>query len=266
MQTEQFVVEYSEEYDYGEVLTVEYPVLSGAEDQVQERINEQMYETAMDRVNYWHFQPSEEVRAFQEDQFTIFCSDVTCDVTYHSQYLLSMDFYELYSAGNPVWNTNITERGLTVDLLTGEAYELTDILEVDRDFMELWGERYCEETGEEPWTDEELDLLLSWFLQQDEELKEDYESRPFFYVTEDKNFVIGLSLDPILYGAITYKPTSRIMSTTIEPRELTAFQTQSEFWNRLEKSQDVGVIFPCEDKQQNIWLGEGAGIWNYWDS
>lgn len=264
VQLEQYFVEYSEEYDYWDVLTVEYPVLTGIDDAIQNRINEQMYETAMDRVNYWHFHPGDEVKAFQEDQFSIFCGDVACDVAYHSQYLLSMDFYELYSAGNPVWNTNITERGLTVDLLTGEAYELTDILEVNREFIELWDESYCERTGEEGWTDEELDLVLSWFLQEDEELKENYESRPFFYVTEDKELAVGLTLDPVLYAAITYEPTSRILSTVIKPEALAPFKTQSEFWDRYEKSQMAGEVLPCEDKQENIWLGEGASIWD-WD-
>lgn len=263
VQKEQYFVEYSEEYDYWDVLTVEYPVLTGVDSEIQEQINEQMYETAMNRVNYWHFHPSDEVKAFQEDRFSIFCSDVTCDVTYHSQYLLSMDFYELYSAGHPVWNTNITERGLTADLLTGEVYELTDILRIDRDFIKLWDECYSKEAGDEPYDEEERDLILSWFLQEDEDLKENYESRPFFYVTEDKEFVIGLSLDPVLYAAVTYEPTARIMCTTMKAEELAPFKTQSGFWDKYEKSQTAGEILPCEDKQENIWLGEGASIWDW---
>lgn len=262
VQKEQYYVEYSEEYDYWDVLTVEYPVLTGINDEVQEKINERMYETAMDRVNYWHFYPDEKVKAFQEENFSIFCSDVTCDVTYHSQYLVSVDFYELYSAGNPVWNTNITERGLTADLLTGEVYELTDILEVNREFLELWDKSYCERTGEEGWTPEEIELVLSWFLQEDEELKADYESRPFFYVTEDKELAVGLALDPVLYAAVTYEPTSRILCTVIDPQALAPFKTQSEFWSKFDKSQTAGEVLDCEDKAENIWLGEGASIWD----
>ena len=128
----------------------------------------------------------------------------------------------------------------------------------------MWDESYCERTGEEGWTNEELDLVLSWFLQEDEELKENYESRPFFYVTEDKELAVGLTLDPVLYAAITYEPTSRILSTVIKPEALAPFKTQSEFWDRYEKSQMAGEVLPCEDKQENIWLGEGASIWD-WD-
>ena len=261
---EQYFVEYSEEYDYWDVLTVEYPVLFGVDSEIQEQINERMYETAMDRIDYWHFHPSDAVKEFQEDQFSIFCSDVTCDVTYHSQYLLSIDFYELYSAGHPIWNTNITERGVTADLLTGEIYELTDILEIDRNFIDLWNTCYGRETGEGVWDDEECDLLLSWFLQEDEELKASYESSPFYYVTEDKEFVIGLTLDPVLYAAITYEPTARILCATMKPEELVPFRTQSGFWDKYEKSETTGEVLPCADKQDNIWLGERASIWD-WD-
>ena len=262
VQKEQYFVEYSEEYDYGEVLTVESPVLEGIGQETQQKINERMYETAMDRVNYWHLHPGQEVRSFQEVHFSIFCSDVTADVTYHSQYLVSVDFYELYSAGNPLWYTNITERALTADLLTGEIYGLSDILEINRDFVELWGERCSAETGGEPWDEESLDLLCSWFLQEDEELEE-YESRPFFYVTEDGAFVVGLSLDPVLYAAITYEPTARILSAVMKPEELTPFKRESRFWDRYERSQTAGEVLPCEDKKENIWLGEGASIWDW---
>lgn len=262
VQKEQHFVEYSEEYEYGEVLTVEYPVLAGIDQEVQQKINERMYEAAMDRVNYWHLHPSQEVQAFQKEYFSIFCSDVTADVTYHSQYLVSVDFYELYSAGNPLWYTNITERALTMDLLTGEIYGLADILEINRDFVELWGDCYSERTGEEPWDEESLDLLCSWFLQEDEELEE-YESRPFFYVTEDGEFVVGLSLDPVLYGAITYEPTARILSAVMTLQELSPFKRESRFWGRYERSQTAGEVLPCEDKKENIWLGEGASIWDW---
>lgn len=107
---EQYYVEYSEKYDYGEVLTVEYPRIEGLDEAIQEPLNQLLYNTALDRVTYWHLEPSEDVKAFQEEFFSIFASDVNCDVTYHSQYLLSVDFREYYSAGNPLWMTNGTEK------------------------------------------------------------------------------------------------------------------------------------------------------------
>lgn len=67
--------------------------------------------------------------------------------------------------------TNGTERALTVDLLTGQNYGLGDILEINRDFIELW--------------------------------------------------------------------------------------------DKYEKSETTGEVLSCQDKQNNIWLGEGASVWDY---
>ena len=65
VQKEQYFVEYSEEYDYWDVITVEYPRLEGIDEEVQGQLNQLMYDTAMDRVNYWHLEPSDEVKDFQ---------------------------------------------------------------------------------------------------------------------------------------------------------------------------------------------------------
>lgn len=263
VQKEQYYVEYSEQYDYWDVITVEYPRLEGIDAAVQEQLNQLMYDTAMDRVNYWHLAPSDEVKAFQEEYFSVFCSDVSCDVTYHSQYLLSMDYREYYSAGHPVWMTNGTERALTVDLATGKNYELSDIFQINEDFIKLW-DRTLSEGLQEDYADEEmLDLMLAWFLQKDEATNENFFCNPFFYVTENKDFVIGVSLDPKLEYAYTYQPVNRSLYTQFSLDELEAYKKQSDFWEKYEKSETEGEVLPCEDKKENIWLGENAGIWEY---
>lgn len=263
VQKEQYYVEYSEQYDYWDVITVEYPRLEGIDAAVQEQLNQLMYDTAMDRVNYWHLAPSDEVKAFQEEYFSVFCSDVSCDVTYHSQYLLSMDYREYYSAGHPVWMTNGTERALTVDLTTGKNYELSDIFQINEDFIKLW-DRTLSEGLQEDYADEEmLNLMLAWFLQKDEATNENFFCNPFFYVTENKDFVIGVSLDPKLEYAYTYQPVNRSLYTQFSLDELEAYKKQSVFWEKYEKSETEGEVLPCEDKKENIWLGENAGIWEY---
>lgn len=262
VQKEQYYVEYSEDYDYWDVITVEYPVLSGIDQEIQEQLNQLLYDTAIDRVNYWHLFPSDEVKAFQEEHFSIFASDVNCDIPFHSQYLLCADFKEYYSAGNPVWMTNGTERALTLDLMTGERYELSDILEVNKELIAQWDRSMSDELGEEYADDEMLEYVLSWFLQNNEEINEKYVCNPFFYVTEDQNFVIGVSLDPILEYAYTGEPLNRSYYAELTLEEIEPFQKESEFWNKYEKSVAAGEILPCEDKKENIWLGENAGIWD----
>ena len=222
-----------------------------------------MYDTAMDRVNYWHLEPSDEVKDFQEEYFSIFASDVNCDIAYHSQYLLSLDYREYYAAGHPVWMTNGTERALTVDLVTGQSYELGDVLEINRDFIKLWDESLSDELDMEYADDEEIDLLLSWFLQTDEEINEDFICRPFFYITDEKEFVIGVSLDPVLEYAYTYEPVNRSYYTQLSAEELEVFKKQSDFWDKFEKSETTGEVLSCIDKKDNIWLGEDAGVWDY---
>lgn len=265
VQKEQYYVEYSEQYDYGEVITVEYPRirLEGAGDTAQDRLNQLMYDTAMDRVNYWHLEPSDAVKDFQKEYFSIFCSDVNCDVTYHSQYLLSVDYQEYYSAGNPVWMTNGTERALTVDLMTGESYELCDVLEINKRFIKLWDEAYSDALDEDYGSDEELEAILAWFLQEDEEINQNFFCNPFFYVTEDKNFVVGVSLDPILEYAYTYEPLKRSFCAEITAEEIEPFRKESDFWEKYDNSEMAGEVLPCEDKMENIWLGKDAGVWDF---
>ena len=263
VQKEQYYVEYSEEYDYWDVLTVEYPQIAGIDDEIQTQINQLLYDTAMDRVVYWHLEPSEDVKAFQEENFSIFASDVNCDVTYHSQYLLSVDYQEYYSAGNPVWMTNGTERALTIDLLTGQSYQLEDILDINREFAKMWDKSISDDENTEYADEENLDILLSWFLQTDEEVNELYFCRPFFYITEDKDFIIGIALDPVLDYAITYSPVNRTYYTQLSMEELEEFKKESGFWDIYEKSESVGEVLPCADKKENIWLGESAGVWSY---
>lgn len=263
VQKEQYYVEYSEEYDYWDVVTVEYPQLSGIDDAVCEPLNQLLYDTAMDRVVYWHLEPSAAVKAFQDEHFSIFASDVNCDVTYHSQYLLSADYHEYYSAGNPVWMTNGTERAITIDLLTGQSYQLDDILEINKDFIRLWDKSLSDELDEEYADDEAIDLVLSWFLQTDEEINKNYFCHSFFYITEDKDLIIGVSLDPVLEHAITYEPLDRSFSARLSIEELEEFKKPSDFWDKYEKSETTGEVLPCANKKENIWLGENAGVWDY---
>ena len=266
VQMEQYYVEYSDEYEYWDVLTVEYPRLQDADTELQEKINEALYDTAMERVNYWHLSPDEEVKDFQQDNFSIFCSDVKTHVTFHSQYLLSTDYQELYSAGNPVWYTSITERAVNVDLLTGEIYGLSDVLTIDGEFVKLWCDAALEKYGE-PFEggQEENELFLSWFLNEDEEMKELYQFGNFFYPTEDGTFIIGLTYDPRPAAIHAMEPRNVIFSVELDADQLTPFRTESVFWEKYEQSEQTGQILECQDLQSNLWLNDDAGVWNYWE-
>ncbi len=269
IQKQQYYVEYSEQYDYLDVLTIEYPVLEESEEtqgQLEhlQQINDAFYETAMERVNYWHLQPDDEVKRAQE-AYHMFTADVQCDVPYHSQYLVSAHFWETDSPIYPVWYIFKTQRGMTADLLTGECYALTDILRVDEDFIKLWIEKLNQRQGEEVIAPEDADIMLDWFRGSDEEIAEKYQFVPYFYLTEDGVFVIGISLDAKLKGISGYGVFDSTFYANMTAEELAPYRTEALFWERYDKAQSAGEVRECEEKQQNIWLGEEGGATKYWE-
>lgn len=267
VQKQQHYVEYSDEYPYWDVLTVEYPTLAAAsETEIEqlEQINKAFYDAAMDRVNYWHLQPNDEVKRLQE-AYHLFTSDVQCSVPYHSQYLVSVRFREIYSPVYPVWFVFTTQRGMTTDILTGESYALSDILRVDEEFIKLWIEKLNQEQGEEVIAPADADIMLGWFHCSDEEVGEDYEFAPYFYLTEEGKFVVGITLNPKVTGLSGYGVFGSTFSAGMSAEELAPYRTEALFWERYDKSESTGEVLECEEKQKNIWLGEEGGATKYWE-
>lgn len=265
VQKEQYYVEYSDQYDYWDVVTVEYPVLSGiAGDQV-ESVNTLLYDTAMEKVNYWHLFPNEEVKKIQED-YKIYSSDVHCEIPFHSQYLMSVHFQETYAPGSPVNFVHRTQRSVNVNLMTGEQYMLSDIFEINDDFMGVW----CEQVESEGVyndlivNDEDTrETFLTWFLDEDEETAENYWLKPFFYLDEYKNFVIGLSYDPKPSKMINALPINNSFYAYFESSDLMPYRTDSEFWDWYDQSETTGEILACTDLHDNLWLSEDSSVWEY---
>lgn len=269
VQKQQYYVEYSEQYDYWDVLTIEYPVLEESEEaqgQLEhlQQMNDAFYDAAMDRVNYWHLQPDDEVKQVQE-AYHMFTADVQCDVPYHSQYLVSVHFRESYSPIYPVWYIFTTQRGMTADLLTGERYALADILRVDEDFIKLWIEKLNQRQGEEVIAPEDADIMLGWFCGSDVEIAEKYKFVPYFYLTGEGSFMVGISLDPKVGGISGYGVFGSTFCAEMTAEELAPYRREALFWERYDKGQSAGEVRECEEKQENIWLGEEGGATKYWE-
>lgn len=267
VQKQQYYVEYSDEYPYWDVLTVEYPVLTATDEEPieqLEQINASLYDMAMDRVNYWHLTPNDEVKQLQAE-YSIFSSDVDCDVTYHSQYLMSVNYRETYAPISPVWYVYITQRALTVDLVTGESYALKDVLRLDEDFVRLWADKFNEKLGEEMIASEDVDIFIDWFNCADKELEPYYDFVPFFYVTKEGNFVIGVSLDPKVSAISGRDPSNSTFYTELTAEDIAPYRKESVFWDRYDKSESTGEVLRCKEKHDNIWLGDQASVWDYWE-
>lgn len=267
VQKEQYYVEYSDQYPYWDVLTVEYPILENApEEEIEqlEQINAQLYDAAMDRVNYWHLTPNDEVKKLQEE-YSIFSSDVECDVTYHSQYLMSVNYREIYAPISPVWYVYSTQRALTLNLLTGESYALKDVLRLDEEFVSLWADKFNEKLGEEMVVPEDEEIFVDWFNGSDEELSGYYDFVPFFYVTDEGNLVVGVSLDPKVAAISGGDPSNSTFYAELTAEETIPYRTESVFWELFDESESTGEVLRCKEKHDNIWLGDQASVWDYWE-
>lgn len=261
----QYYAEYTDEYDYWDVCTVEYPQIEGIDYELAADINELMYDTAMDRAYYWHLKPDSEVRELQEE-YHIFCNDVRCDVTYHSQYLLSISYTEVYAPVSPVYYTNITKRGLNIDLVTGEIYELNDILWMNEEFIRMW----CKAASNKyedyiNYDAETCELLYDFFMNNVGDIEEYYSVQTYFYVLDNKDFVIGLSMDPTVEGLWANEPQRNTFCVKISQQELEKYKIESGFWDKYEQSESTGDVIPCHDLKSNVWLGEDASVWSYWE-
>lgn len=265
LQKKQYFVEASKQYAYQDALSVEYPRLERIKGPQVAQINKLIYDTAMDRINYWHLYPNEEVRTLQTE-YHVFSSDVHSDVTYHSQYLLSIDFNETYAPISPVYYVNLTERALNVDLETGEAYQFNDVLQVDKAFVKKWCKAVNEEYGDSiALTDEVYGIILEWFQDLDDYINEDYDFAPFFYITQEKDFMVGLSFNPKAAALTSGKPTGSGYCVRMTAEELEGYRTDSVFWDKYEKSETAGEVRECTNLKENTWLGEKAKVWSYWD-
>ena len=268
IQKEQYFVEYSEKYDYWDVLTIEYPVLQDIETEQVAAINDIFYKMAMEKVNYWHLEPDTEVKELQKE-YSIFSSDVHCEVPYHSQHLVSVHFQEAYAPISPVHYIHMTERAANVDLTTGKNYTLSDILTISEDFSKLWCQQayasgdYGDMIQED---DDTYQTILAWFLGEDQETAENYLLTPFYYLDENKDFVIGIAYDPKANIVVNDLPMDNYIAVHIESDLLAPYQTESEFWNLYNASETAGTVLECADRKDNIWLGKEAGVWDYLES
>ena len=194
-------------------------------------------------------------------------SDVHCDIDFHSQYLLSVSFRETYAPISPVYYVQMTQRCANINLMTGEQYQLSDILQINNDFMALWCQQVEAEGNYGGLIVNDTDTretLGAWFLGEDEATEEYYMFTPFFYLDEDKDFVIGISYDPKSNCIEGNPPRNNSFYAHFQASDLEAYRTDSDFWALYDKSEHTGKVIETETPINNLWLGENASVWEYW--
>lgn len=183
--------------------------------------------------------------------------------------MVSVHFQEAYAPISPVYYIHMTERAANVDLTTGKNYTLSDILTINEDFSKLWCQQayasgdYGDMIQED---DDTYQTILAWFLGEDQETAENYLLTQFYYLDENKDFVIGIAYDPKANIVVNDLPMDNYIAVHIESDLLAPYQTESEFWNLYNASETAGTVLECADRKDNIWLGKEAGVWDYLES
>ncbi len=71
-------------------------------------------------------------------------------------------------------------------------------------------------------------------------------------------------MDPKPEGITGSAPKNNVYSVILLWSDVEPYRTESEFWSKYEESETAGRVFECPDWQENLWLGEDAGVWQYW--
>lgn len=128
---------------------VGYPKVTGlASKKVEKKVNDAIYSCAMETVDKIYTNPSEEIKErVLSSQTPMLANLVESKVTYASEDLICVMFSDAsYQGGSEYFDE--TMRACTINLESGEVYELSDIMELSDSFVEVWIEGMRKETGE----------------------------------------------------------------------------------------------------------------------
>lgn len=126
-------------------MDINYPVLTELEGEKADEINETIKSYAMQTAENLYLNPSEEVKGFLlEQDYKYVGSQVEYYVTYMSNDLISIVFEDHYFWGS-VYAEFQDIRTCTINLKTGDVYEISDIVKLDENFMDAWYDSMKEE-------------------------------------------------------------------------------------------------------------------------
>ncbi len=145
--TEESYVQYSDKASgkYQMDFEVKYPQIKGIGLVNANKINQTLKECAMSTVDTLYLTPSEGVKeAMLKLKDPVLTSHVTYKITYASEDYISVVFEDQYIAGDSQ-KKYVDLRARTIDISTGEIYEMKDIVDLSDDFMTEWRKRMLKE-------------------------------------------------------------------------------------------------------------------------
>lgn len=122
---------------------VDYPVISGMEnEELQTKINEMIYAQATYMVDFMYTNPSKDVKEYIAAQRAAFgtaelMSDVEYSISYAREGFLSIVFEDHYYLGSE-YSEFKDIRTLNINLDDGTTYDISDIIDVNDDFINAW--------------------------------------------------------------------------------------------------------------------------------
>lgn len=135
--------DYEKQNTYIEFL-IQYPMLSGMEEDVQKKVNQVIEECAMKSVEEMYLHPSDEVKeAVIGAEYPVVAGYVKYKVCYASEDFLSIAF-EDYNYRGSMEEYYINFRTVNINLKDGTVYQVKDVIDISDEFVEMWLKRIRE--------------------------------------------------------------------------------------------------------------------------
>lgn len=208
--------------------SVNYPVIKGGEIEALDQINESLKACAMETVDQMYTNPSPDMKEKLLGYSECFLVSYTeYKVTYMTEDLLSVAFEDYYVYGNT--NTLVQLRTRTINMKTGEVYELKDIVEMDHDFMADWHERIQDEAfGVRFFEETPLKELKDILENGSEEIETNS-----VYLVDANGIEPGMSYYHIDEAGEYVEQGWATAPFTVQ--ELSQYKTNSDFWKHIDE-------------------------------
>ncbi len=207
---------------------ISYPTVTGLGDELDEKINQLLYDCATKTMDEIYTNPSDEIKErVLEASYPILSSEVSYKICYANENFLSVAFNDYSYEGNSD-EFAVKLRCLNINLKDGSVYELSDLVNLDESFEQAWLSVMRSEADSDTFLSELSDEQLLEALKGDS-MDGVYEVT--FFVDAD-GIEVGFSLrypaddeNDLGYGWVT---------APFSFSELEPYETDNAFWQSLD--------------------------------
>ncbi|MDY5987825.1 MAG: GNAT family N-acetyltransferase [Lachnoclostridium sp.] len=204
-----------------------YPQITGLDGQVQEKVNAALKEKAMETADRIYLNPDEKIKEkVIQEKSPVLASFVEYKVCYLSKDLISVVYQDYYYEGSES-DYHMDFRTLNMNLKNGNVYEVKDIVELNKDFIEEWAEEMRDEADSEKLLSELSEKEMKEVLSGDD--KDGVYHDNFFLDSEGIEIGLGFRYpaddkNDLGFGWVT---------APFEMDDIREFKTDSDFWTLI---------------------------------